>query len=267
MLQTAEGVRGRAAAKDGGAPPPSRRETDHKTARRAGAASPFPPLTPLESLPLRRDVKLVLAAAGVRRLKDFALMSRKEIATCRNVGETTVAKVEEWLTAIGLSLAKGNDQSARMFAALGIRGSTNVAELKMHIGDRACELLARNGITTLSDLQAFEDHESLNRIPGIDSATVAKIKLIVDLSRSPLVKPTDRTSHDTESVGAQGYRLTLRQREVLQWVSAGKTAWATGVIMSLTERTVVMHLQGAMRAMNATSKYAAAQKAASLGLL
>ncbi|MEN2787956.1 autoinducer binding domain-containing protein [Sphingomonas qilianensis] len=37
-------------------------------------------------------------------------------------------------------------------------------------------------------------------------------------------------------------KLTLRERQVLFWASAGKTAWETSVILGITERTIVAHL-------------------------
>jgi DNA-binding CsgD family transcriptional regulator len=37
-------------------------------------------------------------------------------------------------------------------------------------------------------------------------------------------------------------KLTLRERQVLFWAAAGKTAWEASVILGITERTVVAHL-------------------------
>ncbi|HEX2255769.1 MAG TPA: LuxR family transcriptional regulator [Afifellaceae bacterium] len=38
-------------------------------------------------------------------------------------------------------------------------------------------------------------------------------------------------------------RLTEREREVLCWAAHGKTAWETSVILSISESTVIKHLQ------------------------
>lgn len=40
-------------------------------------------------------------------------------------------------------------------------------------------------------------------------------------------------------------RLTAREREVLQWLAAGKTAWEASRILSISENTVLTHLRHA----------------------
>jgi LuxR family quorum sensing-dependent transcriptional regulator len=44
--------------------------------------------------------------------------------------------------------------------------------------------------------------------------------------------------------------LTDREREVLNWIAAGKTAWDTGGILSIAEDTVNKHVTSAMRKLN-----------------
>ena len=44
--------------------------------------------------------------------------------------------------------------------------------------------------------------------------------------------------------------LTDREREVLNWIAAGKTAWDTGGILSIAEDTVNKHITSAMRKLN-----------------
>ena len=50
----------------------------------------------------------------------------------------------------------------------------------------------------------------------------------------PPAKPVDRPT------------LTPRELEALNWTMDGKTAWEVGAIMSISERTAVLHLQNAM---------------------
>ena len=48
--------------------------------------------------------------------------------------------------------------------------------------------------------------------------------------------------------------LTSRQREVLAWTAAGKTAWEIGEILRITKRTVDEHTQTAARKLGAVNR-------------
>jgi DNA-binding CsgD family transcriptional regulator len=61
--------------------------------------------------------------------------------------------------------------------------------------------------------------------------------------------------------------LTQREREVLQWTREGKSAWAVGQILSMSEHTVNYHLRNAMRKLGVSSKHIAILKAISFGLI
>jgi DNA-binding CsgD family transcriptional regulator len=61
--------------------------------------------------------------------------------------------------------------------------------------------------------------------------------------------------------------LTPRELEVLRWTMDGKTAKAIGVLLNITERTAVQHLQNAMVKLNVNSKHLAVLKALRLGLI
>jgi LuxR family transcriptional regulator, quorum-sensing system regulator BjaR1 len=49
-------------------------------------------------------------------------------------------------------------------------------------------------------------------------------------------------------------RITLREREVLKWVAAGKSAWEIGEILNLSKRTVDEHAQTASRKLGAVNR-------------
>lgn len=61
--------------------------------------------------------------------------------------------------------------------------------------------------------------------------------------------------------------LTAREREVLCWTGEGKTAYETGVILNISERTVNFHINNAMTKLSATNKVQAVVKATAMGLL
>jgi DNA-binding CsgD family transcriptional regulator len=62
-------------------------------------------------------------------------------------------------------------------------------------------------------------------------------------------------------------RLSARELEVLQWTAAGKTAWETGQILSIAERTVVKHAASAATKLGCCNKHQAAVKAVQLKLI
>ncbi|ALV04622.1 LuxR family transcriptional activator of bioluminescence operon/LuxR family quorum sensing-dependent transcriptional regulator [Roseateles depolymerans] len=62
-------------------------------------------------------------------------------------------------------------------------------------------------------------------------------------------------------------RLTPRELQCLHWTMEGKTAWEVGTILSITERTAVLHINNAMHKLGCTNKHQAVLKALRLGLI
>lgn len=62
-------------------------------------------------------------------------------------------------------------------------------------------------------------------------------------------------------------RLTAREVEILQYTMDGKSAWAIGQILGLSEHTINFHLRNVMKKLDSASKHQAVLKALSLGLL
>ena len=62
-------------------------------------------------------------------------------------------------------------------------------------------------------------------------------------------------------------RLTSRELEVLGWSMEGKSAWAVGQILAISERTVNFHVQSACRKLGVRSKHQAVVRALNQGLL
>lgn len=61
--------------------------------------------------------------------------------------------------------------------------------------------------------------------------------------------------------------MSKRERQCLQWCSAGKTSWEIGAILGITESTVNFHIGNVVRKLNAKGRRHAVAKAISLGLL
>ncbi|HEV7878760.1 LuxR family transcriptional regulator [Bradyrhizobium sp.] len=59
--------------------------------------------------------------------------------------------------------------------------------------------------------------------------------------------------------------LTEREREVVRWTAAGKTAWDTGGILNIAEDTVNKHIASAMRKLNVYSRAQAVAEAIRCG--
>jgi DNA-binding CsgD family transcriptional regulator len=61
--------------------------------------------------------------------------------------------------------------------------------------------------------------------------------------------------------------LTEKQLEVLRWISLGKTAWETGQIMGIAQRSVTAHLSVIFQKLAVTSKAQAITRALGFGLI
>jgi DNA-binding CsgD family transcriptional regulator len=66
---------------------------------------------------------------------------------------------------------------------------------------------------------------------------------------------------------APSVRLSPREHECLQWAAEGKTAWETGMILSIAEGSVAKILASAIRKLDCASKPQAVVKALRLGLI
>lgn len=62
-------------------------------------------------------------------------------------------------------------------------------------------------------------------------------------------------------------KLTQREIEVLSWTKEGKSAWAVGQILHMSEATVQTHLRNVRQKMGVSSKHQAILRAISLGLI
>ncbi len=62
-------------------------------------------------------------------------------------------------------------------------------------------------------------------------------------------------------------KLTPREKECLLWAAEGKTSWETSQILTISERTVVFHLQNSAAKLGVSGKQHAVARAISMGLI
>jgi len=69
------------------------------------------------------------------------------------------------------------------------------------------------------------------------------------------------------SLGLDSVTLAPRERETLQWVAEGKTAWEIGQVMGISEKGVEYHLQAVRAKLGAVNSTQAVAKALRYGLI
>jgi DNA-binding CsgD family transcriptional regulator len=101
------------------------------------------------------------------------------------------------------------------------------------------------------------------RLPGSESKSarlLADLQLLTVHAHEAALRLMLPRTHGATS-------LTERQLDVLMWIARGKTAWATGQILGVSERTVNGHLAAIYAKLDAGSQPQAVFNAVKLGLL
>ena len=94
-----------------------------------------------------------------------------------------------------------------------------------------------------------------------------RVRLMADLQLLAVHAQEAASRLFTPQVAPPGPRLTARELEILRWTMQGKSAWAVGEILGVTEHTVNFHFRSIFRKLDAASKHQAVIKALSLGLI
>jgi len=66
---------------------------------------------------------------------------------------------------------------------------------------------------------------------------------------------------------SQGPLLSIRERECLSWIAVGKSSWAIGMILGLSEETVEKYIKSAIKKLNAPNRVAAVVNAMQNGAI
>jgi LuxR family quorum-sensing transcriptional regulator LasR len=122
-----------------------------------------------------------------------------------------------------------------------------------------CSVIGGNGSVSLLSLTLARDRERDRRL--VERNASHGYMLMSYLHES--VRRLDALA----APAAPAIRLTAREREVLTWVSAGKTSWEIARILALAERTVIFHVDNAMKKLDTSTRSQAVAKAFTLGLI
>jgi LuxR family quorum sensing-dependent transcriptional regulator len=96
--------------------------------------------------------------------------------------------------------------------------------------------------------------------PNLDEDAIQAVELIALFAASKA-----RALSCPMEVGPRTSKLTLREREVLQWISAGKTSWEIGAISGLSERAINKIIAEAMIKLDAVTRTQAVVTAIRIG--
>lgn len=98
---------------------------------------------------------------------------------------------------------------------------------------------------------------------NFDAVLIHRLDVLLPYAYEPIQKLYQSTS----SSDSLAQNLTSREREVLKWVTQGKTSWETGKILSITERTVKFHLNNTYQKLNVTNRIQAIATAVNHGII
>lgn len=106
-----------------------------------------------------------------------------------------------------------------------------------------------------------------SRIPGMmDSNRANLLEFMVPHLHAVLVRLTADIPV-TEEEKESNCMISVREREILEWVHHGKTNWEIAGILEISPLTVKNHVQNILRKLNVQNRSHAAVKASRLGLV
>lgn len=76
----------------------------------------------------------------------------------------------------------------------------------------------------------------------------------LQLFAATLHQAVKQTSSSQQKNSVQEKSLSPREKECLDWIAAGKTAWETAQIIGITESTVAFHIRNTINKLNASNR-------------
>ncbi|WP_397533752.1 helix-turn-helix transcriptional regulator [Roseateles sp.] len=151
------------------------------------------------------------------------------------------------------------DQSTYTTAGLG-----QLWESQAHYGYHTGICLALHMPEGRHFILGVDRAQSLHDEGGDVTRLVADLQLFAVCAQEAAWRLLMPSHFSAQSLNAH---LTPRELECLRWTMEGKTAWEVGTILSISERTAVLHINNAMRKLDCSSKHQAVLKALRLGLI
>jgi transcriptional regulator EpsA len=124
---------------------------------------------------------------------------------------------------------------------------SNLMEVELH------NIVAHGMAGQNGSISTFFCFSSLPQQPG--KAHACLLELLIPYLHSALVRMAGHNG------GIQPGQITGREREVLQWLKAGKTNWEIAQILGISPYTVKNHVQNILRKLNVQNRGHAAVKA------
>lgn len=100
-----------------------------------------------------------------------------------------------------------------------------------------------------------------------DTEEIRRITADLQLFAVHAQEAAERVLLPSSGQAAETPSLTNRELETLKWTMEGKTAWEVGMILGISQRTAVVHMQNAMKKLDCVNKYQAVVKAMRAGLI
>lgn len=146
---------------------------------------------------------------------------------------------------------------------------TYLAGSAMDLWERQAQYGYRNGIAMALHMPEGRHFVlAVDRDQSLPKAGVELTRMVADLQLFAVhAQDTALRVLVSEAFRPECPALTPRELDVLRWTMDGKTARETSELLSIAERTVVLHLQNAMQKLGCNSKHQAVLKALRLGLI
>jgi DNA-binding CsgD family transcriptional regulator len=130
------------------------------------------------------------------------------------------------------------------------------------LGLRAGMSFAVHGQPGLTGLMSLSRDQPLSLPAAEMAALIGRAQMFASMLNDAVVR-----LELPKLLPEQNISMTPRERECLKWSADGKTAWEIGQILSITERTVVFHMNNVIQKLGASNKIQAIVRAVSLKLV